>query len=181
MSQAQQPTSKQLSYLKSLALKTGTTFVTPHTKVQASQEIQRLRQLSRGRRPTTFAEHENTPAPVYGTAPADDEIAGHGSSARWRSARHTPGPKPGSDVGPLTKVADYSISTGERVIYGQRVAGRVRLLDHPASGNGRRYLIDQDLQQDGYQALLALVADYVALASDLDAVPAASSVLRRVP
>ncbi len=36
------PTSRQLSYLRSLANQTGQTFTYPQTKTQASAEIQRL-------------------------------------------------------------------------------------------------------------------------------------------
>src|SRR5205823_12509563 len=43
------------------------------------------------------------------------------------------------------ELARYTISAGERVVYGQRVLGVVRLVDVPADGHGRRYVIERDL------------------------------------
>jgi len=40
------PTSRQLSYLRSLVNQTGQTFTYPQTKTQASAEIQRLNRSS---------------------------------------------------------------------------------------------------------------------------------------
>ena len=40
-------TGKQLAYLRSLAERTGTTFVTPRDRGHASREIERLRSLQR--------------------------------------------------------------------------------------------------------------------------------------
>ncbi len=37
----------------------------------------------------------------------------------------------------------YTISAGERIRYGQRVLGVVRLVDVPAEGRGRRYIIER--------------------------------------
>ena len=37
------PTQRQLAYLRSLATRTGQTFANPHTRGQASREIQRLK------------------------------------------------------------------------------------------------------------------------------------------
>jgi hypothetical protein len=173
-----QPTPKQLSYLRSLADQTGTTFVTPRTRPEASAEIDRLRKLSRRRRSRDFAESDRRPAPVYGTAPQPDELTGYGSSAHWRTTRvkdpKTPSGEP--TVGQLVEQARYTISSGERVIYGQRIAGSVRLVDKPAAG-GRSFLIDRDLQRDGLAALQALVGDYLTQARELDAIPAAAGVL----
>ena len=69
------------------------------------------------------------------------------------------------------ELARYTISTGERVIYGQRVLGVVRLVDHPADGHGRRYIIERELTV--MAELEAIVADYVQQASMWDAIPAA--------
>lgn len=87
---AKAPTAKQLSYLRSLARRTGTTFTQPHTTREASAEIRRLKTIaSTG---FTFAElraeqaarelHGDLPL-SYGTAPAADEITGYGSTATW--------------------------------------------------------------------------------------------------
>jgi len=47
----------------------------------------------------------------------------------------------------------------------------VRVSDVPASGHGRAYLVERELEQDGNAALNALVADYVDQARRLDAIP----------
>ena len=81
-------------------------------------------------------------------------------------------------MGQLTELGRYSVSDGERVVYGQRINGSVRITDGPASGAGRAYLVERGLEQDGYSALKALVADYTSQARELDAVPMASGVIR---
>jgi hypothetical protein len=42
----------------------------------------------------------------------------------------------------------------------QRINGSVRLTNRPASGPGRSYLVERELEKDGYSALKALMADY---------------------
>jgi hypothetical protein len=69
------------------------------------------------------------------------------------------------------ELARYAIAAGERVIYGQRVRGVVRLVDVPAEGRGRRYLIERELTSMG--ELEAIVADYLDQAERWDAIPAA--------
>jgi hypothetical protein len=69
------------------------------------------------------------------------------------------------------ELARYTISGGERVVYGQRVLGVVRLVDHPADGHGRRYIIERELTT--MAELEAIVADYLQQASKWDQVPAA--------
>jgi hypothetical protein len=64
----------------------------------------------------------------------------------------------------------YTISAGERVIYGQRVLGVVRVVDVPAGGRGRRYIIERGLTS--MAELEAIVADYLQRAAAWDAVPA---------
>jgi hypothetical protein len=64
----------------------------------------------------------------------------------------------------------YSISTGERVIYGQRVLGVVRVIDVPAAGCGRRYIIERGMTS--MAELEAIVADYLEQAAVWDAIPA---------
>ncbi|MGH2879878.1 MAG: hypothetical protein ACRDK4_09780 [Solirubrobacteraceae bacterium] len=82
-------------------------------------------------------------------------------------------------VGERVELSRYCVSSGERVIYGQRINGIVRITDRPADGQGRSYLIERELEQDGNSALEALVADYTTQAADLDEIPMAASVLRR--
>ncbi len=71
------------------------------------------------------------------------------------------------------ELARYSISAGERVIYGQRVLGVVRLVDHPANGRGRRYLIERELTV--MAELEAIVRDYLEQAATWNVIPAAGS------
>jgi hypothetical protein len=68
-------------------------------------------------------------------------------------------------------LARYTVGAGERVIYGQRVLGVVRLVDHPANGRGRRYVIERELTV--MAELEAIVADYLQQAAIWDAIPAA--------
>ena len=63
------------------------------------------------------------------------------------------------------ELARYSVSAGERVIYGQRVLGVVRLVDAPADGAGRRYVIERELTS--MAELDALSADYLEQARHL--------------
>ena len=72
-------------------------------------------------------------------------------------------------MGERIELGRYRISSGERVIVGQRVNGVVRVSDLPAEGrSGRSYLIERGLEQDGYAALKALVAHYIANSEQRD-------------
>ena len=71
------------------------------------------------------------------------------------------------------ELARYTVSAGERVIYGQRVLGAVRLVDEPAAGDGRRYVIERELTV--MAELEAIVADYLEQAAAWDVIPAAGS------
>jgi hypothetical protein len=81
----------------------------------------------------------------------------------------------GNSVGERVEIARYGVPTGERILYGQRVDGVVRVTDVPACGHGRAYLVERELEQDGYGALKALVADYLAEAERLGSAPMAVS------
>jgi hypothetical protein len=118
---------------------------------------------------------DSTEQHVYATAPQPDETSGWGSSATWRSSSPPRAATARPCVGERTELARYSVSAGERVIYGQRINGCVRITDRPASGVGRSYLVERACEQDGYSALKALVADYVEQSRELDEVPMASS------
>jgi hypothetical protein len=83
-----------------------------------------------------------------------------------------------SPVGERTELARYRVSGGQRVLYGQHIDGCLRITDRPASGGGRSYLVERALERDSYQALKALVTDYIAQARQLDAVPMVMSLLR---
>jgi hypothetical protein len=76
------------------------------------------------------------------------------------------------------ELARYTVSAGERVLYGQRVLGVVRVTDVPLVPGGRAYLVERGLEKEGANAnaaLQALIAEYVRHASVLDEVPMASS------
>jgi hypothetical protein len=87
-SNVSRPTARQLRYLRRLAELTGTSFTTPATRRQASQQIERLKQRSRS---AGFERREDRQAVSRGLAqdqPAssvrDDEISGYGGNASWR-------------------------------------------------------------------------------------------------
>jgi hypothetical protein len=71
---------------------------------------------------------------------------------------------------PAVELARYRLTGGERVIYGQRVLGVVRLTDVPADRRGRHYLIERGLSR--MAELHAIVADYLTEAQRWDAAPA---------
>jgi hypothetical protein len=82
------PTNRQLAYLRSLASRTGRTFAYPHTRRQASREIQRLKQAQASTRTDRSIERKDI-ADAIARGPADaaavrpDEVAGFGSNCRW--------------------------------------------------------------------------------------------------
>jgi hypothetical protein len=82
-------------------------------------------------------------------------------------------------VGQRVELARYVIAGQERILYGQRIRGVVRVSDHPAAGNGRRYLVERGLEQDGYAALKAIVVDYVTQAAKHRTIPAAENPIER--
>jgi hypothetical protein len=84
-------------------------------------------------------------------------------------------------VGERVELARYQIAGGERILYGQRIDGVVRVTDVPVGGRGRAYLVERELERDGNAALKALVADYVEQASRLGAIPMAESPVGRYP
>lgn len=82
------PTPKQLAYLRTLAQRTGTTFVTPQTRAAASTEIRRL--LARRPSPASDARREIRDVQRAMNVRLEDattvrahEVRGYGSSARW--------------------------------------------------------------------------------------------------
>jgi hypothetical protein len=84
------------------------------------------------------------------------------------TATLTPAGKRGTDE--RVELARYTISAGERVIYGQRVRGVVRIVDAPARGRGRRYVIERELT--AMAELEAIVADYLTQATTWETIPA---------
>ena len=82
------PTRRQLAYLRSLATRTGQTFAYPHTRGEASREIQRLKRARSSTRAERSIER-NDIADAIARGPEDaaavrpDEVAGFGSNCRW--------------------------------------------------------------------------------------------------
>jgi len=84
---SEQPSCRQLRYLRILAERTGSTFVSPSNRGEASREIRRLQALPsltwgerRGERRALDADRERmTPA----SAIQPGEISGYGSHASW--------------------------------------------------------------------------------------------------
>jgi hypothetical protein len=66
----------------------------------------------------------------------------------------------------------YTVAGGsERVVCGRRVNGIAIVIDAPGGSEGRVYLVERDIEQDGYSALRALVADYIATAQATQRIP----------
>src|SRR5487761_2375178 len=127
------PTARQMSYLRSLALKTGTSFTYPRARGQASREINRLDGLTDTRRDAALVRDEGERERfAYATGVQDEEVSGYGSTATWRTSappRSAAAPARENSVGKRTELARYEISDGERVLYGQRINGTVRVTD----------------------------------------------------
>jgi len=68
-------------------------------------------------------------------------------------------------TGDPTKVGTYA----DRELIGHRVNGTVELRDEPASGKGRRYIIEAQLTS--LAELKAIVADYTATADRIEGIP----------
>lgn len=63
-------------------------------------------------------------------------------------------------IGERVELARYSLATGERVLYGQRVNGIVRVVDKPARPGERSFLVERGLTK--VAELDALIGDYIA-------------------
>ncbi len=87
---------------------------------------------------------------------------------------------PRGRTGARVELARYTVSGDERVLYGQRVCGVVRVTDVPSVPGGRAYLVERRLEEEGANAnaaLQALIADYLGRAAVLDDVPMATILL----
>lgn len=80
---------------------------------------------------------------------------------------------------PNEQLARYSVSGGERALCARHMRGVIYVIDQPATGTGRSYLVDCLLERDGRAAVQALVADYTNQALALDQIPLRVSVVRR--
>jgi hypothetical protein len=171
---ANKPTSRQLSYLKSLADRSGQTFTYPHTAAEASNEINRLKGATATSRTERYVERKAiadqiATGPVHdATRVREDEIAGRGSSATWTQNREqepaapeqpAAQPRRAPVIGARTELARYHVAEGERIICGQRIDGIVRVTDRPVVRGGRAYLVERGLETKA--ELDALIADYL--------------------
>jgi hypothetical protein len=66
-------------------------------------------------------------------------------------------------------LASYRCDEGTRQLVGQRINGSVALSDIPAGDHGKVYLVERQLHSQA--ELEGLVADYLALAAELDRPP----------
>jgi hypothetical protein len=82
------PTSKQLRFLRNLAVQRGESFSYPHSAAEASAEIGRLKARPRGSYVEQRIEREQVSRDMANCGDAasvrESEIVGYGSSARWR-------------------------------------------------------------------------------------------------
>ena len=148
------PTRPQLAYLRSLADRTGQTFTYPSTFDEASAEIDRLKGVtpqSRSERryerkliadqvadrPEQHRDRAATRPPATGLRPPGATTASP-SSRSSPPIRRAPARKTGPKVGKRIELARYTVRRGgERILYGQRVDGRVRVTDRPAGARRR--------------------------------------------
>ena len=78
-----------------------------------------------------------------------------------------------ASVGGRRELGRYTVAEGDRIIYGQRILGHVRLVDAPAiAGAGRSWIIESNLEAEGMAAITALVADYLDQAQRHHTIPA---------
>jgi len=128
------------------------------------------------------------PSPGAGPGRVRRRAAGdlHRPQARILAAGDPPVEDPGPDVsrrrrppvvGRRTELARYTVTEGERILYGQRIDGIVRVTDNPASGHGRAFLLERELEHDGNDALTALIHDYTRQAALHDEVPMLRTIL----
>jgi len=81
----------------------------------------------------------------------------------------------GPTLGERRELGRYTVAAGERILYGQRIDGIVRITDRPAdkvTTTNRAYLVESAV--DSKAELDAIVADYLHEAARLQVVPAAA-------
>jgi hypothetical protein len=82
------PTSKQLRFLRDLAVSRGRTFVVPTTAAEASVQIDQLKKRRRSSHADRAAERFTARQVSETRGPATevraDEVEGYGASARWK-------------------------------------------------------------------------------------------------
>jgi len=185
---------EQLSYLRDLALQTGTTFTFPRTRRQASCEIDRLKGLKAKRGCDLEAsplDLDTAAAPSLELDPAEQpyateqkpgETIGYGSTARRREQTlneltPAPAPAPRQAREEPFELGRYETKAGEkRGLYGIRVDGQPRIIDAAAEGRGRTYTVQQEVrEEEGYEEVKGIVAAYIEQAGELGRIPMVSS------
>ncbi|PTL60265.1 hypothetical protein [Paraconexibacter algicola] len=82
------PTSKQLRYLRQLALDRGVSFTPPNSKADASRQIAALKARTPDSRSDRTREIRNVQRDMQSRGDAarvrDHELEGHGSTAAWK-------------------------------------------------------------------------------------------------
>jgi hypothetical protein len=181
MSSTAPATERQLRYLRVLAARTATTFVTPDSRPQASREIERLCALARSEPQVPRESPREDERLLYATAVSDEEITGFGSSTAWRSQPvRCAAPRTQPTARNVLELARYRVSSGERVLYSTRAGERLCVFDAPVQPGGARYPVEELGGDEAPDALGALIADYLAKAKELDDVPMAASALAQM-
>ena len=181
------PTAKQLAYLRALSKRAGQTFAMPRTRQDASAEIRRLKAAPVESRLERKIERDEI-ADAVGTG-AQDSVRVHRRSQRvWlicdleAAVMTTPTVTGNSEEQQRRRRADRSsagtapppASNGCSMASASRTV--VRVTDVPVERPGRAYLVERGLEEDGYAALLALVADYLETANRLGVPPMSTTV-----
>jgi hypothetical protein len=157
---ADKPTPAKLRYLRALAASRGQTFTYPRTNAEASAEIRRLKNADAQDRNERQAERERldleVEPPAHTTAVREDEITGHGASARW-ARRPVEAPQ---SVPRQHELARYELPDGHvRALVGERIQGRVAVIDIPKTFAGRVYLVERHVESKA--EMDGLVAAYI--------------------
>ncbi len=74
------------------------------------------------------------------------------------------------------ELARYTVAGTERVLCGRRVNNVAIVIDAPLGSEGRVYLVERDVEHDGYSALRSLITDYLATARATGRIPMAKSI-----
>lgn len=76
----------------------------------------------------------------------------------------------------LTELGRYTVTEGERVIYRAWIGAGIRVTETPANGRGRTFVVEE-IGDEGFDALRALVADYLDQAAAHNQIPAAPPII----
>ena len=131
------PTAKQERYLRTLAEKRGVSFVPPRTRTEASRAIREL--LRRSRTAARTKRATGAPSRTRWRTPATTRASARASS-RATGLRHLGEAVMSAGTG--VELARYTITAGERVVWGQRIDG-IRRLSDVAAGRARAPLPDR--------------------------------------